>query len=67
MNKLLALSLISMSLASASPSPSITVRDLGVPVKAVNWVRLHPGRGRKSVPPNPVPTGSPWRKANAVP
>lgn len=21
------------------------VRDLGVPVKAVNWVRLHPGRG----------------------
>ncbi len=34
-----------MSLASASPSPAITVRDLGVPVKAVNWVRLHPGRG----------------------
>ena len=32
-----------MSLASA-PS-TITVRDLGVPVKAVNWVRLHPGRG----------------------
>ena len=45
MNKLLVLSFISMSLASASPSPAITVRDLGVPVKAVNWVRLHPGRG----------------------
>ncbi len=34
-----------MSLASASPASAITVRDLGVPVKAVNWVRLHPGRG----------------------
>lgn len=43
MYKLLALCLIPMSLASANPA--ITVRDLGVPVKAVNWVRLHPGRG----------------------
>jgi hypothetical protein len=29
---------------AAEPAP-ITVRDLGVPVKAVNWIRLHPGRG----------------------
>jgi hypothetical protein len=34
-----------MNLASASSSPAITVRDLGVPVKATNWIRLHPGRG----------------------
>ncbi|MFI5358341.1 MAG: hypothetical protein ACHQ4G_13500, partial [Opitutales bacterium] len=31
---------------SMSSSPThVTVRDLGVPVKAVNWIRLHPGRG----------------------
>lgn len=28
---------------TAAPS-SVIVRDLGVPVKAVNWIRLHPGR-----------------------
>lgn len=31
-----------------SPMPSASssvIRELGVPVKAVNWVRLHPGRG----------------------
>lgn len=40
-----------MSAAPAAPiSPAITVRDLGVPVKAVNWVRLHPGRGPDGQP-----------------
>ncbi len=29
----------------SSPSSPITVREIGIPVKAVNWVRLHPGRG----------------------
>ena len=28
-----------------SPASAPTIRDLGIPVKAVNWVRLHPGRG----------------------
>jgi len=27
------------------PAAEPVVRDLGIPVKAVNWVRLHPGRG----------------------
>lgn len=34
-----------MTTSSGSLTNSITVRDLGVPIKAVNWVRLHPGRG----------------------
>ncbi|MBK8858189.1 MAG: hypothetical protein IPN11_11100 [Opitutaceae bacterium] len=33
------------SVPAPTSSPSVTVRDLGVPVKAVSWVRLHPGRG----------------------
>jgi hypothetical protein len=33
------------SATTPASSPAITVRELGVPVKAVNWVRLHPGRG----------------------
>ena len=37
-----ALFLLSLPLAHAAGP---LVRDLGVPVKAVNWVRLHPGRG----------------------
>lgn len=37
----------STSLAAAS---SVTVRDLGVPVKAVNWIRLHPGRSADGQP-----------------
>lgn len=36
--------------SSAASANSITVRDLGVPVKAVNWVRLHPGRGADGKP-----------------
>ena len=40
------LSLASPMIASpAAPAGEIIVRDLGVPIKAVNWVRLHPGRG----------------------
>ena len=46
--RLLAL-LLSVALPmTATPARSageIIVRDLGVPIKAVNWVRLHPGRG----------------------
>lgn len=34
-----------MSTLAEFPGNPITVHDLGVPVKAVNWVRLHPGRG----------------------
>ena len=34
-----------MTAAPATPAGKIIVRDLGVPIKAVNWVRLHPGRG----------------------
>ncbi len=34
-----------MTVIPARSAGEITVRDLGVPVKAVNWVRLHPGRG----------------------
>ena len=34
-----------MPAAPATPTGEIIVRDLGVPIKAVNWVRLHPGRG----------------------
>lgn len=45
------LSVIStMTATPASPAGEITVRDLGVPVKAVNWVRLHPGRGPDGKP-----------------
>ena len=33
------------SVKAPASSPAITVRDLGVPVKATNWIRLHPGRG----------------------
>jgi len=36
---------LAMSAAPATPAGEIIVRDLGVPIKAVNWVRLHPGRG----------------------
>ncbi|MCC6414520.1 MAG: hypothetical protein IT582_01220 [Opitutaceae bacterium] len=36
--------------ATPSFSQRITVRDLGVPVKAVNWIRLHPGRGADGQP-----------------
>ncbi|MDB6095083.1 MAG: hypothetical protein JWM32_2645 [Verrucomicrobia bacterium] len=32
-------------LAALATSAEVVVRELGVPVKAVNWVRLHPGRG----------------------
>ena len=35
----------SMTATPASPAGNFLVRDLGVPIKAVNWVRLHPGRG----------------------
>lgn len=28
-----------------SSSSQVTVREIGIPVKAVSWVRLHPGRG----------------------
>lgn len=31
-------------LMTIAPAAEIAVRDLGVPVKAVNWIRLHPGR-----------------------
>ena len=34
-----------MTATPARPAGEIIVRDLGVPIKAVNWVRLHPGRG----------------------
>ncbi len=36
--------LLCLSLASLFATEPV-VRDLGVPIKAVNWVRLHPGRG----------------------
>lgn len=39
-----------MTASPATPAGAITVRDLGVPVKAVNWVRLHPGRGPDGAP-----------------
>ena len=48
--KLSALLAVLLSIASpmiaspAAPAGEIIVRDLGVPIKAVNWVRLHPGR-----------------------
>jgi hypothetical protein len=35
---------------ATTPANPITVRDLGVPVKAVNWIRLHPGRGADGKP-----------------
>ncbi|MEO6875430.1 MAG: hypothetical protein ABI222_11485, partial [Opitutaceae bacterium] len=41
---------VAMTAASAAPAGEIIVRDLGVPVKAVNWVRLHPGRGPDGQP-----------------
>lgn len=34
-----------MTATPARSAGEIIVRDLGVPIKAVNWVRLHPGRG----------------------
>ena len=39
-----------MTATPARSAGEITVRDLGVPVKAVNWVRLHPGRGPDGKP-----------------
>ena len=27
----------------SSPESNSAIRDLGIPVKAINWVRLHPG------------------------
>jgi hypothetical protein len=41
--------LLCLSLAALSAAEPV-VRDLGVPVKAVNWVRLHPGRGPDGKP-----------------
>ncbi len=43
------LGLLCASFASLLAAEPI-VRDLGVPVKAVNWVRLHPGRGPDGKP-----------------
>ena len=39
-----------MTASPASPAGDIKVHDLGVPVKAINWVRLHPGRGPDGKP-----------------
>ncbi len=47
---LLNLIFISMPAKASPASTAITVRDLGVPVKAVNWIRLHPGRGADGQP-----------------
>jgi len=33
-----------------SKGTEVKVRELGVPVKSVNWVRLHAGRNRKGLP-----------------
>ncbi len=44
MKLLCVLAALCMSLATSLASEPV-VRELGVPVKAVNWVRLHPGRG----------------------
>ncbi len=41
------LCVLCVALASLSAAEPV-VRDLGVPVKSVNWVRLHPGRGPDS-------------------
>lgn len=49
MKLLCALGALAMLTANA-PASAPVVRDLGVPVKAVNWVRLHPGRGADGQP-----------------
>jgi hypothetical protein len=37
--------LLFIAAAASAVAAAPVVRELGVPVKAVNWVRLHPGRG----------------------
>ena len=37
--------LILLMLASLASAAVPVVKDLGIPIRAVNWVRLHPGRG----------------------
>ncbi|MDB6168794.1 MAG: hypothetical protein JWM88_1658 [Verrucomicrobia bacterium] len=44
MSQVRALALLLLG-ASGACAAEISVKDLGIPVKAVNWVRLHPGRG----------------------
>lgn len=51
----LLLSMICLNLGTAaggSPggADTINMRDIGIPVRSVNWVRLHPGRTAQDVP-----------------
>lgn len=41
---------LSMLTYALPGAPAPVVRDLGVPIKAINWVRLHPGRGPDGQP-----------------